>query len=760
MKLIIATKRIQKHISGSVCNSAIFAIFLLLFGFNLKAADVFVKGINLNGADVTIDGNSWISYSTAQSNGFSTTSVSTFSNSITWSPAVDANTNTMLNSVIYKSAGNSSMSQTIANGNYKVYFWLTENYADNARSEDIVIEGNTVAKGAGMMAKNTWAKLGPYNVTVSDGVLNIDFVRISGDPQCSGLAIFSSDSASTPVKDGWSRIEAESYNSASPGAIQKSTAMLISNAGQKWVLYDNIDLRSGTNNLEMKVANGGETAAVLLLADDVVVDTLTIENTGGWNTFQIRNFRLNTQLYGTKNVKLLFGNASVNIDWFMFSAWTSTLEKNRVIVLTDIGSDIYSDPDDRQSMVRACLYSNDIDFEGLIHQTSCWMPITDNTRLESIRAIVNAYGQVRSNLLVHANGYPTVDYLLSIIKLGQTTYGMAGVGTGKDSDGSNLIIAAVDKNDPRPVWISCWGGMSTLAQALWKVQHTRTPEQMSQFVNKIRVYDIAGQDDAGAWIKHNFPNLFYICSIGQFYGMGTQGNTSLCDSAWLANNVQNHGLLGAQYPKTAWTMEGDSPSFIYLITNGLHDPMVLDQGGWGGRFNAYKTLNPRSTQNSGKVSTDQSKYDSYYMYTETSESGNSQKPVFRWRAGYQNDMAARMDWSINSSYSAANHNPVAVVNSDTTKEILQISAVAGSSLVLSAAGSKDPDGNALVYSWWRYNESGTYPGTVNIQNSTTASATVAVPSDASGKTIDVVLELHDNGTPNLYAYRRIIINVL
>jgi hypothetical protein len=36
---------------------------------------------------------------------------------------------------------------------------------------------------------------------------------------------------------------------------------------------------------------------------------------------------------------------------------------------------------------------------------------------------------------------------------------------------------------------------------------------------------------------------------------------------------------------------------------------------------------------------------------------------------------------------------------------------------------------------------------------------VAIPSNARGKNIHIILELHDNGSPNLYAYRRVIINV-
>ncbi len=43
---------------------------------------------------------------------------------------------------------------------------------------------------------------------------------------------------------------------------------------------------------------------------------------------------------------------------------------------------------------------------------------------------------------------------------------MAATGTGKTSDGAQAIVAAADRDDPRPVWICLWGGANTLAQAL------------------------------------------------------------------------------------------------------------------------------------------------------------------------------------------------------------------------------------------------------------------------------------------------------
>jgi hypothetical protein len=144
------------------------------------------------------------------------------------------------------------------------------------------------------------------------------------------------------------------------------------------------------------------------------------------------------------------------------------------------------------------------------------------------------------------------------------------------------------------------------------------------------------------------------------------------------------------------------------------------------------------------------------MYANTSEGSGA---ITRWSSGIHNDFEARMDWSITGTYGDANHHPIGVVNGDTGKNILEVTAAAGSNVNLSAAGSSDPDSNELSYSWSFYSEPSTYSGAVNIQSNTVETAIVEVPSDAAGQTIHIVLEIHDNGTPNLYAYRRVIITV-
>ena len=192
------------------------------------------------------------------------------------------------------------------------------------------------------------------------------------------------------------------------------------------------------------------------------------------------------------------------------AAGDPVVEKQRLIVL----SDIEAEADDSQSLIRLLLYANEIDIEGLIATTSIWLK-TD-PQPETMRRIVAGYGKVQPNLMRHGPGYPSAAQLLALIQTGQPGYGMASVGTGKDSAGSALLLRALERPDPRPLWVAVWGGANTLAQALHTLRATRSPPEAARLIAKLRVYTISDQDDSGAWLRREFPNLFYIVSTGPY----------------------------------------------------------------------------------------------------------------------------------------------------------------------------------------------------------------------------------------------------
>ena len=119
----------------------------------------------------------------------------------------------------------------------------------------------------------------------------------------------------------------------------------------------------------------------------------------------------------------------------LLSACTATPEKERVIILTDVENE----PDDCESLVRLMLYSNEIDIRGLVATNSTHM--RDRIAPETIFGIIDAYEKVQPNLRKHSKDYPKASYLRSVVKCGSTLYGMNGVGDGKDTEGSNLIVS-------------------------------------------------------------------------------------------------------------------------------------------------------------------------------------------------------------------------------------------------------------------------------------------------------------------------------
>ncbi|WP_435355406.1 nucleoside hydrolase-like domain-containing protein [Emticicia sp. SJ17W-69] len=445
--------------------------------------------------------------------------------------------------------------------------------------------------------------------------------------------------------------------------------------------------------------------------------------------------------------------------------------KPRVIVLTDIENE----PDDAMSTVRFLTYSNQFDIEGLIATTS----IHQKNKVASwrLKEIVEAYGKVQPNLSLHEEGYQSAEKLLSLIKDGRPNYGMQAVGNGMDSDGSELIIKSVDRADSRPVWVLVWGGPNCLAQALWKVKNTRNAKEIEKFVAKLRVYTISDQDDSGPWLRKTFPELFYIASPGfhalggyhyatwtgisgdKFHGRFAGGNFSTVTNTWLDKHIRSKGPLGKQYPFATFLMEGDSPSFMYLINNGLGNSEHPNWGSWGGRYEFYQ---PRTEKWFLEPETRPlyTNAEDEVFGVDSSWHTSNKATIWRWRDAFQNDFEARMDWTI-KPYKEANHPPFVKINNEK-----YIKAKVGDKINLSAEGSTDPDGNILSYKWFYYPEVGTFSistartgNPLKIEDADKEKAWFRVPQSTRLGTIHIILAVTDNGIPSLTRYERIIVDV-
>lgn len=453
---------------------------------------------------------------------------------------------------------------------------------------------------------------------------------------------------------------------------------------------------------------------------------------------------------------------------------------HRLIVLTDIEAD----PDDSQSLVRLLLYANEIDLKGIIATTSVHQQA--KVAPETVHRIIDAYGRVQPNLLLHDPAYPSAETLHTIVKHGLPVFGMSGVGEGRDSEGSDWIIRVLEEPDERPLWVAVWGGPNTLAQALWRIRESRSAAEAELLIGRLRVYTISDQDDSGHWMRDNFPGLFYIVSPGH-YGNATWSainqyipgaNNEVISNDWIAAHIQQgHGPLGAEYPDVAYGMEGDTPSYLSLIPNGLNDPEHPDVGGWGGRYELYQPAAPEMPSNPRLASiffigpetrpiwtnaedTFRPRHPSRWgraIQPDTIAFTGNQVTLWRWREDIQNDFAARMDWTVRS-YAEANHPPVPRLGHNDTLNVRS-----GEVFGLSAAGTTDPDGDALSYWWFQYPEAGTYDGTVSfapLSENLYYVHTIRAPEVERPETVHFILRVTDKGNPPLSRYRRVIVNIL
>jgi len=476
---------------------------------------------------------------------------------------------------------------------------------------------------------------------------------------------------------------------------------------------------------------------------------------------------------------------------------SSTAAKPRVVVTAD------PELDDSNSLIRYLLHSPDFRTEGLIYASSgfhwkgdgtgkTWSvpnreyfrfglslcPCTSWRWAPNERFIddaVETYAKVYQNLRVHDPGYPTPAELKSTIRWGNVEF---DGDISKDSPGSDLIKALLLDDEPGPIYLLAWGGLSTIARALKSIeeQYRGTPQWQTiyQKVSQKAILSPSGdQDDTYAtYIRPTWPNVKSLPvgtgGVALAYGAAatvSAENARYYSADWTKEHISTRGSLGAFYrvwgdgkqmvkgdifdyfglsgysvpqlrskgyivwtpprPKGEFIGEGDTFTYLNLIDNGLLGYRDETQGGWAG-----------------------------HVIMRAIPGDSARRPSPNFTPAAQNALAARMMWSVTPTYAGANHEPHVRLRGSS-----RIAARPGATVRLEAVTS-DRDGNAVTVKWWRWKDVDTYPGDVRLSNPASPAIDVQVPADAiAGQTIQLVVEATDNGTPSLTRYERVVMTV-
>lgn len=404
---------------------------------------------------------------------------------------------------------------------------------------------------------------------------------------------------------------------------------------------------------------------------------------------------------------------------------------------------------------------------------------------------IDAYAKVFANLKVHNPAYPAPEYLRSIIRWGNTAF---EGDISQNSAGSDLIRALLLDHEKTPVYLLAWGGESTIARALKSIEEDfgKTPEWAeikARVVAKAVIVPMSHQDDTyETYIKPVWPQIRYQeRADGVPLGYGAQSQVSLSDAAyfsaaWTRANILAHGPMGALYRvwgdglqmvpgdpydyfgehgKAAdalanagfvvWTppqepgsfiSEGDTPTFLDFIDNGLGGFRSDNPGGWAGH-----RVTRADRERMARI---------YALFLKDPQALSSlpRRPEDPFVGTTQRDFAARLAWSTTPTFAGANHNPGIVMTTPAA-----VTARPGQTIPLGATVS-DPDGDSVTIRWWRRQEAEEQPGAASIIGASSPTARFQIPRNAkAGQVFQIIAEAIDSGTPSLSRYAKVLITV-
>ena len=495
------------------------------------------------------------------------------------------------------------------------------------------------------------------------------------------------------------------------------------------------------------------------------------------------------------------------------------MPKIRTIITQD------AEVDDQNSLRHFLFYANEVELQGIVQTSSKfhWIGVPGAKKPEKKRKddfegieqsgpfdapyrwpgtdwmmrVIDDYEKDYPNLVRHADGYPTPDYLRSITKVGNIGYeGEMEAPT----EGSELIRKRILDDDERTLYLQVWGGTNTIARALMDIETeyrdtAEWPVLHEKITQKVVITACGEQDPAyREYVAESWPGILFVKTLqmGSYaypWFMMPEGESKdtlkaafmkqeiltgksaltsgYCtwldghryegegeDAQFGANPNIVHEWFGAKMglsyvpQKYDFLSEGDSPTYILLFPWGFR---TLENFAWGGMAGRYHRVEGQTNSkgealNLWDVSLDH--------YTDREGKTSELESMWPYVADVQRDFAARVAWAGADSFEKGEHAPVLTIAEGT-----DLTAKAGEKLVFHA--HKDsPDGQAVSIRAWVYREASA-PCAASMKVAVERETVLMrIPEEAApGDQIHIVIQAQARGHYRLTHYQQAIITV-
>lgn len=261
--------------------------------------------------------------------------------------------------------------------------------------------------------------------------------------------------------------------------------------------------------------------------------------------------------------------------------------KKSHIILTDLGG---GDPDDQQSLISYLFFANEFDTLGIVSTEP-------RGKTSKVRQILNAY---EKDYRKFTPDYPTPQQLKRKVINGQTNKGVTRLAR---------IIRKTKATRKNPLYITVWGNIHSLAEALEKLQ----PKHYAKiYCISVDGWNLSQGREPYEWLERNAKNMKWIRINRISRAMWVKGvdkkDTEFTNRDYvqfLTKNARNLGRLynqvsakvlspGFKPSQTLYSMkEGDSPTFLYALWGNINPrkPSIVGKyQKWGGRNRHFREV--------------------------------------------------------------------------------------------------------------------------------------------------------------------------